>query len=518
MREQEAARRQRLAYEKTLYRYSNALERGDLDTIIAILHAAENDPHLEQLIIETHREGYQQEEPAMQPENIHNQVTPLPYGAALSGQFQQPASLPQQSRATSKPRRRWLIALQTTAAVLVVSALLISAFFVFTAHNKAPVGHRSQPQTGTGSHTNTTTKQVGDIIVTVSDNSNSKANNVGSATLTAFNARTHARIWQYTLGGDIFSQQKDIGLAIQDHVVYVAYSKQVQALRANNGKLLWKTLLSTANQIVTGGDPLPQLVIDHGRVYASGYVGGNLYTLDSQTGTILWQYDAPIPALLTINNGIAYVLGNGDDDHNAIKALNGTNGHVLWQYNTSMPLEATVAGNVLYVQAAHSLARDPNGDHKEQKPLFALNATTGEKLWSTTAPANAPSQLVIAQGMLVLFDGNHSCGYRTSNGSHAWCTTGTINGLHGAGLVSAHSIVYVIYYSFTTNTVVAIYPQNGHLYWSKDIQFGGGIPQIMALGDSLILPENKVILNRADGTMLWQLPGSGFIATSAAGN
>lgn len=511
MREQEAARRQRLAYEKTLYRYSNALERGDLDTIIAILHAAENDPHLEQLIFETHREGYQQEEPTMQPENIHNQVTPLPYGAALSGQFQQPAFLPQRSRPTNRPHRRWLIALQTTAAILVVGALLISAFFVFTAHNKAPVSHRSQPQTGTGSH-NDTTKQVGDIIVTVTD----------AGTLTALNARTHAPIWQYVLHDSTISSNS---LAIQDHVVYVAYSKQVLALRANNGKLLWKTLVGTADPKANSLD-LPQLTIDHGRIYASGIVGGNLYTLDSQTGAILWHYgnDVPVyealdPALLMVNNGIAYVRANYNNAPNAIKALNGTNGRVLWQYNTSEPLEATIANNVLYVQATHSLVNDPYGDLKDQKPLFALNATTGKQIWSTIAPANNPSPLVIAQGMLVMFDGNHFCGYRISNGSHIWCTTGPSYNMDGQGLVSVHGIVYGIHSSGTmhlTYTVMAINPQNGHLYWTKDIAFVDSYPQIIALGNSLILPQGGVVLNRIDGKVLWQLSGS--IRLAAAGN
>ncbi len=45
---------QRLLREKALYRYANALERGDADTLAAILYKAESDAILEQQITEMH--------------------------------------------------------------------------------------------------------------------------------------------------------------------------------------------------------------------------------------------------------------------------------------------------------------------------------------------------------------------------------------------------------------------------------------------------------------------------------
>jgi hypothetical protein len=49
-----------LMREKTLFRYSGALERGDFDTVSAILQEAERDPELEQMILELN-EVYQAE-------------------------------------------------------------------------------------------------------------------------------------------------------------------------------------------------------------------------------------------------------------------------------------------------------------------------------------------------------------------------------------------------------------------------------------------------------------------------
>lgn len=54
MSNQQPTREKRLLREKTLYRYANALERGDADTLAAILYEAESDSVLEQEIMEVH--------------------------------------------------------------------------------------------------------------------------------------------------------------------------------------------------------------------------------------------------------------------------------------------------------------------------------------------------------------------------------------------------------------------------------------------------------------------------------
>lgn len=493
MRETTAARRQRLAYEKTLYQYSTALEGGDLDSIISILHTAENDAHLEQLIIETHMEGYQQEGPLLQQTNPSSQTKLHSLEASIPDLSQQPISLLGAFRTRRRFRNRFIV-LQSAVAVLIASALLLSILFIFPLYNTVRVHHQRRVDLGRQAMTPT-----GEIIVTQS------VDDAGRGVLTALNADTHTPIWHYALGSDI-DHNVAVGLVVRDHVVYVAYHKQVAALRVSNGTLLWKTILGTADQTTDLDSNPPQLVVDHGLIYASGYVSGNLYTLKMATGTLLWRYEASVPALLTVNNGIAYVLTTGDDN-NAIKALNGVNGRVLWQYATSRPFHAVVSDNVLYVQAANLQINDPTSSHKERKPLFALNAITGTRLWSTIASATGPSQLVIEQGVLILFDGNHFCGYRISNGSQAWCTVGPTHDFNGEGIISVQGIVYGIYSTnFTTNVLDAINPRNGTLYWSQIIGVpASGNPRIVALGESLILPRNGLVINRTNGDVLWYL-------------
>jgi outer membrane protein assembly factor BamB len=475
MYEPEATRQQRLAYEKVLYRYSTALEHGDFDTIIAILKMAERDPFLEQMIIEAHSEGYQQEEYSMHQNDTRSQVAQPQPGTA--------PSLPERVR---KPKKRWFVALERTVTVLVVAILVAGALFLFTTHNK------QQPK---GSLTNTGAQKTTPAGIVVAANLHA---------LTARDASTGALLWQNTALGTL-DLNAPVGLTIADQTVYAAYNKQVWAFQVSTGKSLWHRTLGTVGPTVIIGDFLPQLAVDQNIVYTSGYSGGNLYALNATTGQILWSYNAPI---LTVGNGIAYVLASNDNNQNAVKALQGKNGRVLWHYNTPMPLSAVLADNVLYVQAAHSLINDPTGDHKERKPLFALNATNGNAIWSTVAPANSPSQLVVAQGMVVLFDGNHFCGYHASTGKSAWCTTGPQNDINGAGLISVGGVVYGVYNpSFNGSLVEAINPQSGQVYWSREVNIlAGNSPQVLALGDSLILPVGQVVLSRINGRILWKFP------------
>jgi len=504
MHEHEAARQQRMIYEKILYRYSTALECGDLDTIIAILHEAESDPHLEQMLFETHKEGYELEESLMNQSNTTHIVVPFLDNAISTRRSQKQLSAPTRTQSSHLHR---LSGFQNAAAVLIVAILVSSMFFLFMSHHKTNSGSPKPSQETTGANGGITTQQ-GDIIVTASVIGDSQ---LSTGTITGLNAKTGTPLWHYTFGKKVDLNDK-VGLAIQDHIVYIAYNKQVLALQARNGNLLWKTILGTIKPFDIGGDNLPQLIVDQHQIYASGYSGGSLYTLDTKTGKILWHYDAPVPALLTAHNGVVYVLANGDINQNAIKALNGTNGTIRWTYNSTLPLSAIVANNVLYVQAFV---------YKWQQSLFALNTTNDTLLWTKTIQTNGHSQLVVAQGVLVLFDGNHFCGYHIANGSRAWCTTGPMNEVNGEALVSVDGIVYGAYHPslMGSDLLEALNPKNGSVIWSKDLG-KSRIEEtpITSLGDNLILPcfEGIRVFNRTNGDILWQ--SSGFLLGVTTGN
>ncbi len=447
-----------------LYRYSCAFESGDFDTLLSILREAENDAKLEQIILEIHQQGYQQEETMPQDTN--------PYQTNESSQNARRV-LPE-NYGIARERKRQPAVFQILIAALIGVILISSVLYFFTIYRATGLGSDAKGKTPTVTHQGTVTPGMTETVTTTSGQA-MVVSALRNGTLVARNANTGEILWQtpFTIAAGASLNARlnaRVGLAVQNHVIYLAANKQVHAFRANDGKQLWSTTLGSADPMVVGGDNGPQLTVDQNVVFASGYVSGNLYALDASTGAIHWHYDAPIPALLAVNHGVAYVIANQDEYTNAVKALSGLDGHEIWSYPSTLPLNATVANAVLYVQAGAANQNNPVGGGKEKKPLFALNATTGQRLWSVVAIADSPSPLAVSQGVVVLFSGNAFCGYHSSNGSFAWCTNVPSMRIAGDAVFAQQDCVYGIYASsFSTLSLNAFNPKTGKRLWSVAI-------------------------------------------------
>ena len=127
MTEQQATRLQRLAREKTAYRYTTALDNGDLDTIATILQQAERDSELEQMILEIH--GAYAAEDGLVSAPIEVEISPFSLPSLPPVPTLPPSStLPPPAR---RHRLRLGILARTLAAVLVVGALVGSFLILF---------------------------------------------------------------------------------------------------------------------------------------------------------------------------------------------------------------------------------------------------------------------------------------------------------------------------------------------------------------------------------------------------
>lgn len=126
MTEHQATRQRRLDREKAAYRYTTALDQGDIDTIATVLQQAERDPELERMILEIHGAYATEDGPASTPIEVE-----IP---SFSLRSLPPApTLPPGSTLPTPVRRQrsrfWIVA-QVLAAVVVVGAL-VGSFLVF---------------------------------------------------------------------------------------------------------------------------------------------------------------------------------------------------------------------------------------------------------------------------------------------------------------------------------------------------------------------------------------------------
>jgi len=143
-------------------------------------------------------------------------------------------------------------------------------------------------------------------------------------------------------GGGIFAVRPVWVFACEDEIrnsplyhndmVYIgSYDRNLYALDANSGKMLWKS--PTEAGITT-----KPAIFEH-----SIYVGSednNLYALSERTGGIEWKYatgDA-IRSSPRITNKIIYI---GSDD-GYLHAVSSSSGHALWKTETSGPIRSTV--------------------------------------------------------------------------------------------------------------------------------------------------------------------------------
>jgi len=144
-------------------------------------------------------------------------------------------------------------------------------------------------------------------------------------------------------------------------------------------------------------------------VYIGSY-DNNVYALNAATGTKLWNYTTgggfSSPA---VANGVVYVGGS------KVYALNAATGTKLWNYTTAIPYRISsspaVANGVVYVGAGgwglfgsgvgsgvRSGAKSSVGfgDYN----VYALNATTGAKLWNYGTGNGLISSPAVANGVV----------------------------------------------------------------------------------------------------------------------
>jgi outer membrane protein assembly factor BamB len=504
MSEQHMTRARRLANERSLYRYNRAFERGDIETIAAILQTASQDEELERMIYAMH----DLDQPAEQPpafDFLRTQNTPPTSTTRLPQPVLQ--SSPRRPMRGQRSRAR----LQTLAAVLVVVALIVGSLLLLHSRHLALV---------TGNHTSTSgpTKTV--------------ATPQGMVFLLFTNGDVQARrgvtgqhVWSYSTGQqDLGDPNKPYGgLIVQSQVVYVMAKNHVYALNEHTGKVLWQKTLPV--HPVNFAPNESQMLIDAGIVYVSiqSEPQSIAYALRSSDGTLLWQVASTDvnPPLVTANNGIAYMaIQNAAMTQTMLEARRGSDGHVIWSYlSPGVVSFGTVANHVLYIYAFPG-AVPPAGDSKPNKRLLAFKTSNGDVIWSRDVHyGNYTTNIVYAQGTLVVDDGGQLCVHSASNGGFLWCTQNPSPSVNVSSYLVGSDKLYVAYIIETgiPLKIEALDLQHGQPQWTSfeivynDTNLFLALGQVQIQQNTLLVAGGSPLLTALDtsnGHILWHINGS----------
>jgi len=267
-----------------------------------------------------------------------------------------------------------------------------------------------------------------------------------SSKMYALNATNGAHIWNVTLGGTPSP-------AIYDGRVYVTSSYYIYAFNATTGAQIWN--YTTGAIPITYSSP----AVSNGVVYAGSDDTGILFALNAVTGAQIWNKTiAPsacggVRSSPSVLNNIVYIIPcNG-----SVLALYANNGSIFWNSvisgTTFYASSPAVANNIVYIGSW--------GDSK----LYALNATTGTKIWNYTTGSSIYSSPAIAGGIVFIGSEDKKIyALNATTGSSIWNYT-TGSSIDSSPAIGPDGTVYIgsndkLVYAFGG---ISDYPPTVHL-------------------------------------------------------
>jgi outer membrane protein assembly factor BamB len=219
--------------------------------------------------------------------------------------------------------------------------------------------------------------------------------------LTAFDAKTGNEIWHRDLVHDFEAEIPTYGYAESvlidgDHLYVRPFGKKgfQVCLNKHNGELIW------ANTEIGGKPGFSSMVIDDFGGYHQivGSVGNCYYSVDTQTGKLLWKAEIANQRELNITDAIVYKdyiflssgYGKGSILYQLKSSGNAIVPEIVWQ---SALMDNHHGGVILHNGFLYGAGDNSRG-------WFCLDFMTGKQFWKTEGKGS----ITYADGMLYLLD------------------------------------------------------------------------------------------------------------------
>lgn len=212
----------------------------------------------------------------------------------------------------------------------------------------------------------------------------------GDSAVYALNSEDGSLIWRKSLERN----KVWIPLSMKDEILFVAASKQLYALSARTGDILWQRQFNSQFNSYT------TLAVNDQHIYLSISSGhsqpdddailtGGVIALDIHTGNTVWHHHVNQNHFLApaIHDNLVIV------GHEYLTALDSQNGELLWQSDNHTNFRnsaAIIAKDTIFVGSGNT------------KNISAYDVKTGELLWIYTLPSITYSTPFIADKHLLI--------------------------------------------------------------------------------------------------------------------
>ncbi len=272
---------------------------------------------------------------------------------------------------------------------------------------------------------------------------------------------TISRAWSVDIGAGSKKEKRLISSpVVADGRVFVMDSESlVTAYRADNGARLWRINVTPKDEddsYISGG-----LAFDRGRIFAStGF--GQIVALDAATGGVIWRQSlsGPARAAPTVRGGRVFVT----TVDNKLFAINADTGEGLWSHTGAAETTSILGSASPAVGEGVVVVPFTTGE------LLALKVDTGRLLWQESLTAvkrtDVVSNLAHIRGRPVI-------------------DRGRVIAMSHGGLMAAMDL------------------RNGRRLWQRDI---GGLESPWVAGNYIFVITNDAeiaCINRDDGRVFW---------------
>jgi outer membrane protein assembly factor BamB len=238
-----------------------------------------------------------------------------------------------------------------------------------------------------------------------------------TAFIYAFQSRSGVLLWQHAQGPDGLGTVRVINGRVYDAPLAEASGGStkpqiITVLDASSGGVLWQITIPKQDGVVRNG------IVEANGVAYIGTNHGSVYALQPQMGQIIWHISQSASSfadqditLVTpvVSDGIVFA---GSVEH--VFAYRASDGKQLWEYSVhtdggpSFGMQPFVNNGVVYFVSSFASGK-----------LVALRANEGTLIWQTQQGAIDPSDLMLANGLLVNLVGTLTA-WRASDGTQIW--------------------------------------------------------------------------------------------------